>query len=197
MFTQTLRMFTIVSIATALALNALVPAPAAGSDDDFVLIHFPHTDVTSHFANDFGNARSGGRHHEGTDVFGDKHSSVIAVADGFVTAIRQGGISGNYVAIEHQDGWESWYMHLNNDDLGTDDGAGGLELAFAPDLEVGMYVPAGTVIGYVGDSGNAEGSSSHTHFELHHNGRVVNPYPYLADAYHRWMRFMDLSDEVG
>jgi murein DD-endopeptidase MepM/ murein hydrolase activator NlpD len=199
MFIHAPRIFTIISFAVVIALSASVaptPALASSSHDDFVLTHFPHIDVTSHFANDFGNARSGGRHHQGTDIFGEKHSPVLAVADGFVTAIRKGGTSGYYVRIEHRDGWESWYMHLNNDDPGTDDGRGGPALAYAPDLEVGMYVASGTIIGYVGDSGNAEGSSPHTHFELHHNGRVVNPYPYLAAAHDRWMRYLDLRDEV-
>lgn len=189
------RYFTI-ALTAALLLGTLASPSLATADEEFSLTYFPHTDVTSHFGNDYGNGRSGGRSHQGNDIFGAKHSTVLAVADGFVTAVGENYRSGYYVRIEHKDGWESWYMHLNNDNFGTDDAAGGPDLAFAPDLEIGMYVPAGAVIAYVGDSGNAEGSSSHTHFELHHDGRVLNPHPYLAEAHERWMRFMDLKDEL-
>jgi peptidoglycan LD-endopeptidase LytH len=181
----------------ALVASTIVTTPTpALADDDFKLVYFPQEDVTSRFGNDWGDARSGGRRHKGTDVFGAKHSAVVAVADGFVTTIGESDRAGYYVRIEHQDGWESWYMHLNNDTLDTDDGAGGPDVAFAPGLEEGMFVAAGTVIGYVGDSGNAEGSSSHTHFELHDGTRAVNPYPYLDDAHARWVRVMELRDEV-
>jgi len=190
-----LRYFTIALTAVGLVLGAFAP-PAVAADEEFSLTYFPHTDVMSDFGDDYGNGRSGGRSHQGNDIFGAKHSAVLAVADGFVTAIDENYRSGYYVRITHRDGWESWYMHLNNDRAGTNDGAGGPELAFAPELEVGMYVPAGTEIGYVGDSGNAEGGSSHTHFELHHDGRVLNPYPYLVEAHKRWLRVMDLRDEL-
>lgn len=182
-------------VVALVAATTVLPAAASAGSDDFRLIYFPHEDVGSHFGNDWGDARSGGRGHKGTDVFGDKHSAVVAVADGFITKMSSSPLSGYYVRIDHQDGWESWYMHLNNDSAGTDDGAGGTGGAFPEDLEVGMFVAAGTVVGYVGDSGNAEGASSHTHFELH-NGRAVNPYPYLTDAYDRWIRVMELADEI-
>jgi murein DD-endopeptidase MepM/ murein hydrolase activator NlpD len=181
--------------AAIVAVAVLAPTVAL-ADDEFRLIYFPHEDVTSRFSNDWGDARSGGRQHQGTDIFGTKHSEVLAVADGFVIAIDESPRSGFYVRVAHRDGWESWYLHLNNDTLDSDDGAGGPESAFAPDLEVGMFIAAGTVIGYVGDSGNAEGASSHTHFELHDGTRALNPYPYVADAYSRWIRVMDLADEV-
>ena len=187
-----LRLLLVALVTTAIASTAS-PAIAA---DDFRLVYFPHEDVDSSFTNDWGDARPGGRSHKGTDIMAAKHSPVVAVADGFVTKIHKSPRSGYYVRITHQDGWQSWYMHLNNDTPGTDDGAAGLEGAIAAELEVDMFVSAGTVIGYVGDSGNAEGGGSHTHFELHNGRRTVNPYPYLADAYDRWTRVIDLADQL-
>ncbi len=82
--------------------------------------------------------------------------------------------------LEHDDGYESWYIHLNNDTPGTDDGLG---WGFAPGIEQGVHVQAGQLIGYVGDSGNAESSGSHLHFELHGpDGAVLNPYTHLNAA---------------
>ena len=82
--------------------------------------------------------------------------------------------------IDHADDYSTWYMHLDNDDPGTNNGRGGAAAAFAEGLEVGDYVAAGQVIGYVGNSGNAEGTHHHTHFELRLDNRPIDPYPYLV-----------------
>ncbi|NIQ53493.1 MAG: peptidoglycan DD-metalloendopeptidase family protein, partial [Gammaproteobacteria bacterium] len=82
-------------------------------------------------------------------------------------------------------GWESWYIHLNNDTPGTDDGRAGNGEIFGPGIEEGAFVRAGQVIGYVGDSGNAEGTHPHTHFELYQWGELVDPGPFLVDAFER------------
>jgi murein DD-endopeptidase MepM/ murein hydrolase activator NlpD len=180
-------------VSISLVVVAAVPGEALAADDDFVMVYFPGTDVTTHFTNDWGSARSGGRGHQGTDIFSPKLSPVLAVADGFVERIKDGDRSGYYVLLRHAGGWESYYMHLNNDTPGTDDGRGGLDFAVAPGIEDGEFVPAGTVIGYAGDSGNAEWASPHTHFELHRDGRPVNPYPYLAAAWERQLRVWELA----
>ncbi|HWH31564.1 MAG TPA: cell wall-binding repeat-containing protein, partial [Egibacteraceae bacterium] len=94
-------------------------------------------------------------------------------------------------------GLESVYVHLNNDSPGTDDGAGGPEWAYAPGIREGVRVERGQWIGYVGDSGNAESTGSHLHFELHdpelddpcldgyRNPTWMNPYPSLVGAWDR------------
>ncbi len=169
-------------------------APSAGANDEFY-VRFPQLDEQTEFADSWGEARSDGRRHRGVDLMGTKMAPVVAVLDGVVETMRKGGTSGYYIRIEHEDDISSWYMHLNNDSPGSDDGQGGPEFAFADGLAVGDTVEAGQVIGYVGDSGNAEGSGSHTHFELHIDGRAVNPYPYLRAAWDRWL--LELAIERG
>jgi murein DD-endopeptidase MepM/ murein hydrolase activator NlpD len=185
------RVLTSLTLVAALVAAA---APAASADEDLYL-RFPQLDENTEFVDSWGHARSGGRRHKGVDLMGTKMAPVVAVADGAVERMRKGGISGYYIVIDHGDGLSSWYMHLNNDSPGTDNGRGGPESAFAEDLQIGDTVEAGQVIGYVGDSGNAEWTGAHTHFELHIDGRAVNPYPYLRDAWERWM--LELAIEKG
>lgn len=184
----------LVLIAVLVAGIVLVPAPAPASEPDFVVEVFPHLDPDTHFSDTWGAARSGGRRHKGTDISAEKLTPVVAVADGFVELVRTGSwLSGNYVTLRHADGWTSWYLHLNNDNPGTDDGDAPLDLTFAAGLQVGDFVEAGQLIGFVGDSGNAEPTVPHTHFELRHDDRAVNPYPYLLAAWERQQRFWEIT----
>lgn len=163
-----------------LALVALLPVPGAWATSDDLTLVFPQDASVTEFTSSWGDARSG-HHHQGNDLMAPKLTPVYAAADGTVVWVVDRGSAGRYVALEHADGWETWYMHLNDDNPGTDDGSAALELGVA--VEVGDVVEAGDVIGWVGDSGNAEGSSPHNHFELHHNGRPIDPYPYLMPAF--------------
>ena len=109
----------------------------------------------------FGAERDGGeRDHKGIDLAASRLTPVLAINNGVVTRINRSSVS---VFLKHDDGWSSWYLHLNNDTLLTDDGLGS---GVAPGLEVGDRVVAGQVIGWVGDSGNAETTPPHLHFEL-------------------------------
>ena len=63
-------------------------------------------------------------------------------------------------------------------------------------LEEGSFVKAGEIIGFVGDSGNAEHTGSHTHFELHVDGKKVDPYPFLEEAMERKMRESEVRREI-
>lgn len=169
---------------------ALVLAlPLASHADEPIQLEFPQDPALTEFTDSWGAGRAG-HSHQGNDLMAPKLTEVYAAADGVVLWVRDRGTAGRYVAIEHDDGWETWYMHLNDDNPGTDDGAAPMSLGVA--VRPGERVEAGDVIGWVGDSGNAEGSSAHTHFELHHDGRAIDPHPYLMEAFERAMRNDDV-----
>ncbi len=128
------------------------------------------------YSDDFGAPRCCGRTHEGNDLMADKMTPVVAVADGVVGWI---GSTCCYFEIDHADGYSTWYIHLNNDTPDTDDGLG---WGIADGIESGVEVTAGQLIGWVGDSGNAEETPPHLHFEIRENGVAINPYPYLQVA---------------
>jgi len=139
------------------------------------------------YGRDFWVYRTGGVHH-GIDIMAAKMTPVVAIADGVITYYNG---SGNRAWIDkygkcctlritHDGGWVSKYIHLNNDTPGTDDGQG---WGIAPGIDVGARVTAGQLIGWVGDSGNAEGTSPHLHFELmDKDGVIVDPYEALRAA---------------
>ena len=173
-------------VAIALVAGGL-NAPAASATSDTYDMYFPVAGAV-YYSDTWGAARSGGRTHQGTDImsYGVKGVPVVAVASGTVGWMKneQGG-DCCAMALHHDDGWTTWYIHLNNDTPGTDDGQG---WGFAPGIAPGVHVEAGQVIGYVGDSGNAENSGPHLHFELHEpeagnsQGNPINPYEHLLAA---------------
>ncbi len=154
-----------------------------GEDVDYELV-FP-IDGPHHFSDTFWAGRSHG-FHTGQDLMADKMTPVVAAASGVVRLVNW--TSSEHMnpdrccslVIKHDDGWESWYIHLDNDTTGTDDGQGwGIKRAIKP----GVRVEAGQHIAWVGDSGNAEDTAPHVHFELHDpSGVVVNPYSSLVAA---------------
>ena len=133
-------------------------------------------------ASSWGADRDGGtRLHRGNDIMAPKLTPVVAVANGTIGSIRAQRGDCCWIVLNHDDGWSSWYLHLNNDVLGSDNGRGN---GIRPDLIEGSRVAAGEVIGWVGDSGNAEPGAPHLHFELHMPGvGAIDPYPSL-----RWAR---------
>lgn len=137
------------------------------------------------YADDFGAPRSGGtRSHEGTDIMGSKMQPLVAAAAGTVTRLTIPQPSYGYaLVITDDEGWSYHYIHLNNDTPGTDDGQAALEHVFAAGLERGDRVNAGQLVAYLGDSGNAESTPPHVHFELRDpTGAPVNAYASLKAA---------------
>ena len=185
-------MVVLLAVVVSFSMTVVRSAPAS-ADEGFEFTYFPHQGLDSEFSNDWGNPLDNGeRSHKGNDIFAPKLTPVVAVADGFVTFVGTTDRPGRQVRIRHASGYETFYFHLNNDTPDTDDNRGGAEDAFAPGIEKGLFVTAGTVVGYVGDSGNAEATESHTHFELRRRGVAQNPYEYLRATYVRQKRVYEL-----
>jgi murein DD-endopeptidase MepM/ murein hydrolase activator NlpD len=176
------RLFSVV-LSTLLGIGSLVPAlPAAALEPPFE-IRFPQETQVTVFSSSFGAARSGGRSHTGNDLMAPKMTQVYAAADGVISVVATSNLAGRYLEIDHGDGWSTRYIHLNNDDPGTDNGNADWDLTVTPGLVEGSAVVAGQQIGWVGDSGNAEWTGSHTHFEIAYEGREIDPYPFLKTAF--------------
>lgn len=113
------------------------------------------------FADTWGAPRSGGRRHQGVDMIGQRGIPVLAVVDG-VAEPRTNVLGGTTIWFSGVDGNKYYYAHLDKyGQLGT--------------------VKVGTVIGFLGQTGNAQFSIPHLHFEVHPaGGPAVNPYPTVA-----------------
>ncbi len=162
-------------------------APDDNSDTDATVlpIVFP-VDSEHRFINDWHFPRDGGaRLHEGTDIMAERHSSVVATVDGVIERVRHTntGRAGNMVVLRGDDGHRYYYIHLNNDEPGTDNDVNLFEHAFAAGIAEGVRVEAGDPIGFVGDSGNAEQTTPHLHFAVDDpSGEAINPYWSLSRA---------------
>lgn len=167
-------------------LTGFVPSlPASAAEEPPFEIRFPQQTQVTTFSSSFGDGRSGGRRHHGVDLMAPKMTQVYAAEDGYVARIETHSLAGRYMEIAHAAGWSTSYVHLNNDNPGTDDGDADWSLTLAAGVFVGAWVEAGQLIAWVGDSGNAEGTGSHTHFELAIDGTPIDPYSYLVEAWER------------
>jgi hypothetical protein len=136
------------------------------------------------YTDDFGDPRWQGRH-EGNDLMAAKRAPAVAVESGRVVKWTSSRSAGCMLYLHGRSGTEYMYVHLNNDRTARNDNRGGCRngIAYAPGLRSNQRVSAGQLIGFVGDSGDANGIASHLHFELHPNGgRAVSPYRYLRAA---------------
>ena len=118
------------------------------------------------FTDTWGQARSEGRSHEGTDVIGARGLALYATNDGVISRMSTGGrLGGNAIYVKIPNGTYFYYAHLDS---------------FAPGMAAGVPVKAGQIIGYVGSTGT---TTPHLHFEVHpFGGAAVNPYAILKAA---------------
>ncbi len=180
------KKYIIIFLATFLTFSVIPEKVEARHLDFLDDIKFPVDNIKSHFYDDWKERRGGGsRLHEGLDVRAPKGAKIVAVADGIINTVAFSESSGYYIAIDHMNGWLSLYVHLNDDIIG-DDNAGGSAAAFAKEYKRGDRVQRGEVIGFVGNSGNAEGTVPHLHFELKYLGNSQDVYEYILKAWNRY-----------
>ena len=144
---------------------------------------FPVVGTVS-YTDDFGQARAGGAH-QGNDILAARHAPAVAVEPGTVKFWTTSANAGCMLYLYGDSGTTYLYIHLNNDQTARNDNQGSCVAgtAYAPGLKSGAHVAAGQLVGYVGDSGDADGIHPHLHFELHPNdGAAVSPYRYLRKA---------------
>jgi murein DD-endopeptidase MepM/ murein hydrolase activator NlpD len=122
------------------------------------------------FINDWGFPRSGGRQHQGNDIFAARGTPAVAMDVGVVirsnTAANPSALGGITVTVRVADGTEWYYAHLD---------------AIAPGVGVGRSVARGQQLGTVGSTGNASASSPHLHLERKTSAGTVNPWPVISE----------------
>jgi hypothetical protein len=170
--------------ATALLVLLCTWAVAGTASAAVPRLIFPVIGKTVYW-NDFGAPRPSGGH-QGNDLVADKRTPVVAVERGRVVKYTSSRNAGCMLYLYGRSGTTYMYIHLNNDRTLRNDNRGGCKngVAFAPGLVSNQQVQAGELIGYVGDSGDANGIMSHLHFEVHPNGgRAVSPFRHLRRAH--------------
>lgn len=122
------------------------------------------------FTNDWGGERPGGRVHRGMDLFAKTSAPVVAEVDGTVFNVGWNDVGGWRYWIRDQWGNEYYHAHLS---------------AFAPAAKEGARVTAGTVLGFVGNTGDAKSTPPHLHLEIHPvGGEPIPPFDYVSN----WQR---------
>ena len=112
--------------------------------------------------------RSGGRMHEGQDIFAPKGTKILSATNGYVYKIGENNLGGQTVSVISSGGRIYYYAHLDE---------------YAPGLKVGDPVTTRTVLGFVGTTGNAQGTPPHLHFGVYTFGfgNAINPLPMITD----------------
>jgi murein DD-endopeptidase MepM/ murein hydrolase activator NlpD len=117
-------------------------------------------------ADTWGAPRGTGRRHEGQDIFAPRGTPIFSATSGFVYNIGENSLGGQTVSVIGAGGRVYYYAHLDK---------------YAPGLEEGDRVTTRTVLGYVGTTGNAQGTPPHLHFGIYTGTGAINPLPLLTD----------------
>ena len=127
---------------------------------------FPVSGKRSSVGGYWGEYREGNRKHKGIDIYARKGTPVVAVSDGLVTELSNGGKGGKCVWVKSaHHPWTAYYAHLDNQKVRS-----------------GQLVKKGQIIGTVGNTGNARYTPSHLHFGIYKGSVAVNPLPYVKKS---------------
>ncbi|MGA9761861.1 MAG: M23 family metallopeptidase [Gaiellaceae bacterium] len=171
------------ALSLAIVASALGAPLATGGGKAVPRLVFPVVGPVS-YTNDFGDPR-GRLPHQGNDIMAAKKSLAVAAEDGKVTFWTRSPSAGCMLYLYGRSGTMYEYIHLNNDRTMQNDNKGKCVAgtAYAKGLKNGAKVKAGQPIGFVGDSGDANGIHAHLHFEVHpRGGHAVSPYRYLKQS---------------
>jgi hypothetical protein len=139
------------------------------------------------YTDDFGDPRPQGPH-EGNDIMSVRHQPAVAFVAGHVQMWTGSGSYGTCMLYLHaKNGMTYVYIHLNNDLGPNNDNDGGCKngVSWAKGLANGDHVRRGELVGFVGDSGDANGIQPHLHFEVRKpSGRAIDPFTYLNKSRH-------------
>jgi murein DD-endopeptidase MepM/ murein hydrolase activator NlpD len=157
--------FAIVLAASAIIFPSFVSKPPASHLSSSLV--FPVSGKKASIGSFWGDVRDGGkRKHEGIDIFAKKGTAVVAVCDGVIESVGNGGIGGKTVWLRSDDHpWSAYYAHLDQQKV-----------------HYGQRVKKGQVIGTVGKTGNARFTPPHLHFGIYKWSGAVNPLPYVKNA---------------
>src|SRR6185503_589179 len=117
-------------------------------------------------ADTWGAPRGTGRRHEGQDIFAPKGTPILSATNGYIYKIGENNLGGQTVSVIGSGGRVYYYAHLD---------------AYAKGIAVGDRVSKRTVLGYVGTTGNAQGTPPHLHFGIYTLTGAINPLPLLTD----------------
>jgi hypothetical protein len=134
--------------------------------------------------NSFGDPRPQGPH-QGEDLMAERRAPALAVEAGRVRLNTTSARAGCMLYLHGDSGTKYLYVHLNNDLTQQNDNRGKCVpgTAYWNGLRDGARVEAGQPIGFVGNSGDAEGGHPHLHFEVHPGGgAAIDPVPQLRVA---------------
>ena len=117
-------------------------------------------------ADTWGAPRGTGRRHEGQDIFAPRGTPILSATNGYIYKIGENNLGGQTVSVISKGGRVYYYAHLDR---------------YANGIEVGDRVTTRTVLGYVGTTGNAQGTPPHLHFGIYTMTGAINPLPLLTD----------------